>query len=87
MSGKVFEVHPEPIFRTLFFRGKSLSAEFSSEFLGKTIFQNFFFRGKFQFFATFFFWGGVFFEEFFLGIFRGKMYEKSAPEIVEIGIP
>jgi hypothetical protein len=36
-----------------FFRGKSFSAEISSQFLGKTIFQNFF-CGKFQFPPTFF---------------------------------
>jgi hypothetical protein len=40
-----------------FFRGKSLSAENSAEFLGKTIFQNFF-RGKFNFSPTFFFFLG-----------------------------
>jgi hypothetical protein len=38
-------------FSYIFFRGKSLSAEKSAEFLGKTIFQNFF-RGKFHFFPT-----------------------------------
>jgi hypothetical protein len=39
-------------FSHIFFRGKSLSTENSAEFLGQTIFQNFF-RGKFNFFPTF----------------------------------
>jgi hypothetical protein len=47
-------------FSCIFFHGKSLSAEFSSEFLGKAIFRNFF-RGKFQFSSTFFLvWRGDF---------------------------
>jgi hypothetical protein len=50
--------------------------ENSEEFLGKMIFQNFF-RGKFNFFPTFF--GGKIFPEIFRGIFPGKMYEKSVP--------
>jgi hypothetical protein len=40
-------------FSYIFFRGKRFSAENSAEFLGKMIFWNFF-RGKFQFFPTFF---------------------------------
>jgi hypothetical protein len=68
-----------------FFHGKSLSAENSAEFLGKTIFQNFF-RGKFHFFPTFF--GRKFSAEFspkfsmeFSPKFSPeKMYEKLALE-------
>jgi hypothetical protein len=56
-----------------FFRGKSLSAENSVEFLGKTIFQNFF-CGKFNFFPTFL---GKNFPRNFP---RKKMYEKLAPD-------
>jgi hypothetical protein len=44
------------------------------EFLGKTIFQNFF-RGKLHFFSTFFFWGGGFSPKFS----PEKMYEKLTP--------
>jgi hypothetical protein len=50
-----------------FFHGKSLSAENSAEFLGKTIFQNFC-CGKFHFPNIF---GGKFSPE--------KMYEKIGP--------
>jgi hypothetical protein len=40
--------HPGADFSYIFFHGKSLSAENSSEFVEKTIFQKFF-RGKFNF--------------------------------------
>jgi hypothetical protein len=66
------QTHQGPIFCTFFFHEKSLSAENSEEFLGKTIFRNFF-RGKLQFFPAFF--GGKFSAQFSLE----KMYEKSAP--------
>jgi hypothetical protein len=48
------------------------------EFLEKTIFQNFF-RGKFQFFPTFF--GKKISAKFSLKFFPEKMYEKSAPVV------
>jgi hypothetical protein len=57
------------------FKGES-GVDFSAEFLGKTIFQNFF-RGKFHFFPNFF--GGKTSAEFFLKISPEKMSEKSAP--------
>jgi hypothetical protein len=73
-----------PIFRTFFsaknhfprkiprnFLGKTNSAEF----LGKTIFQNFF-RGKLQFFPTFL--GENFSVEFSAKFSPEKMYEKSS---------
>jgi hypothetical protein len=59
----------EPIFRTFF------SAENSVEFLGKTIFQNFF-RGKFHFFPTF--WGEIF-RGIFPEIFPVKNLQKISP--------
>jgi hypothetical protein len=68
-----------PIFRTFFFHGKSLSAENSAEFLGKTIFRNFF-CGKLQCFPTFL--GGKISAEFSAEFSLEKMYEKSAPEAV-----
>jgi hypothetical protein len=54
-------ITPRADFAYISFHGKSLSAENSAEFLGKTIFQNFF-RGKLQFFPTFL--GGTFSAEF-----------------------
>jgi hypothetical protein len=49
---------------------------FSAEFIGKTIFQNFFLR-KFQFFSHHF-WGKIF-REIFRGIFPGKNVRKIGP--------
>jgi hypothetical protein len=60
-------------FSYIFFHGKSLSAEF----LGKTIFQNFF-RGKFHFFPTF--WVKIF-RGIFPEIFRRKKCTKIGPII------
>jgi hypothetical protein len=64
-------------FSYIFSRGKSLSAENSVEFLGKTIFQNFF-CGKFHFFPYSFF-GGKFSAEFSPKIFPGKNVRKIGP--------
>jgi hypothetical protein len=69
---------PGADFLYIFFRGKSLSAENSVEFLGKMIFQNFF-CGKFNFFPTFF--GGKFSAKFSAEFSPEKMYEKSAPDV------
>jgi hypothetical protein len=63
-NSKLLSASRLPIIRTFF----------SAEFLGKQIFQNFF-RGKFNFFPTFF-WGN-----FLRGIFPGKMYEKIGPRL------
>jgi hypothetical protein len=57
----------------IFFHGKSLSEENSAEFLGKTVFRNFF-HGKLPFFPTFL--GEKFSAEFSLE----KIYEKWAPD-------
>jgi hypothetical protein len=65
-----------PIFRTFFSRGKSLSAENSAEFLGKSIFQNFF-CGKFHFSQHF--WGKIFRGIFPKNFPQKKVYEKSTP--------
>jgi hypothetical protein len=59
-----------PIFN--FFCGKSLSAKNSAEFLGITIFQNFF-RKKFHFFQHI---GGKIFRGIFPEIFTGKNVRK-----------
>jgi hypothetical protein len=68
-----------PIFRTFV----SAESDFprkviSMEFLGKTIFQNFF-RGKFLFFPTFL-WE-KFSMEFLSEFYPEKMYKKSAPDL------
>jgi hypothetical protein len=57
---------------------KKISAENSVEFLGKTIFQNFF-RGKFLFFPKIF--GGKIFRGIFPEIFPGKIVRKIVRKI------
>jgi hypothetical protein len=63
VSHLLFVCTQGPIFRAFFFHGKSLSAELSSVFLGKKIFENF---SRRKFFPDNFFLGGE------------GMYEKSA---------
>jgi hypothetical protein len=67
---------PGADFSYIFFRGKSLSAEKSAEFLGKMIFQNFF-RRKIHFIPTFF--GGKFSAEFSPKFSPEKNVRKISP--------
>jgi hypothetical protein len=57
--------------------------ENSSEFLGKTIFQNFF-RRKFHFFPNIF--GGKIFRGIFPEIFPGKNVRKIGPSMGEFSL-
>jgi hypothetical protein len=65
-------------FSNIFFHGKSLSMEFSSEYLGKTICLNFF-HGKFHFSLNFFFGGGGDFQRNFQRNFLQKKCTKNQP--------
>jgi hypothetical protein len=62
-------------FSYIFVLGKSLTAENSAEFLGKSIFQNFF-RGKFN--SSQHLWGKIF-GGIFPKIFPGKNVRKIGP--------
>jgi hypothetical protein len=71
---------PGDDFSYIFFRGKSLSAENSAEFLEKkTIFRNFF-RGKLHFSQHF--WGKIF-RGIFPEIFPGKKCAKNRPQFAK----